>query len=311
MHPHALALVQSCSLEASEGWKVPTSLLPFLGPVPPCPAASVLCLIVYWLLARALGPSPLGQAQCCCPDCHARSAPAVLSPCLACSPGWLVHWGEKMANTSADVLTDSFKDILAYNNGTGSVNFYMAHGGTNFAWTAGPRCRISPVSMAVEKPCTAVAALCPQTAWDCRQAFCASGTDGHHAFSQLALSSSMLVCLARTQEWYLCLMWLRASRGAAGAGIALYGSHKGLGPTNLAAGNSYQPHITSYDYDCMVSEAGDYGQPGIGGPNKYEASSCMPSRGAPGRAQKLLNANWLPVQPGPNKFVWRPSSNSL
>ncbi len=59
-----------------------------------------------------------------------------------------MHWGEKMANTSADVLTDSFKDILAYNNGTGSVNFYMAHGGTNFAWTAGPRCRISLVSMA-------------------------------------------------------------------------------------------------------------------------------------------------------------------
>ena len=63
--------------------------------------------------------------------------PSFLSACLACSPGWLVHWGEKMANTSADVLTDSFKDILAYNNGTGSVNFYMAHGGTNFAWTAG------------------------------------------------------------------------------------------------------------------------------------------------------------------------------
>ena len=75
----------------------------------------------------------------------------------------------------------------------------------------------------------------------------------------------------------MCLVWLRASRVAAGAGIALYGSHKGLGPKTLAAGNSYQPHITSYDYDCMVSEAGDYGQPGIGGPNKYEASACMPS----------------------------------
>lgn len=49
---------------------------------------------------------------------------------------------------------------------------------------------------------------------------------------------------------------------AAGAGIALY-AEKGTG-------ESYQPHITSYDYDCMVSEAGQYGQPGIGGPNKYE-----------------------------------------
>ncbi|KAL0030525.1 hypothetical protein WJX79_001635 [Trebouxia sp. C0005] len=107
------------------------------------------------------------------------------SPAL-CSefyPGWLVHWGEKMANTSAQVLTDSFSEILAYNQGSGSVNFYMAHGGTNFGWTAG-------------------------------------------------------------------------------AGIALYAEE--------GAGESYQAHITSYDYDCMVSEAGQYGQPGIGGPNKYE-----------------------------------------
>ena len=48
-----------------------------------------------------------------------------------------MHWGEKMANTSAKVLTDSFSEILSYAGGTGSVNFYMAHGGTNFGWTAG------------------------------------------------------------------------------------------------------------------------------------------------------------------------------
>lgn len=50
----------------------------------------------------------------------------------------------------------------------------------------------------------------------------------------------------------------------AGAGIALYGEQ--------GRGESYQAHITSYDYDCMVSEAGQYGQPGIGGPNKYQVS---------------------------------------
>ena len=49
----------------------------------------------------------------------------------------------------------------------------------------------------------------------------------------------------------------------AGAGIALYGEEG-------AHGQNYQAHIQSYDYDCMVSEAGQYGQPGIGGPNKYE-----------------------------------------
>ncbi len=36
---------------------------------------------------------------------------------------------------------------------------------------------------------------------------------------------------------------------------------------------SYQACITSYDYDAPISEAGDYGQPGIGGPNKFEV--CM------------------------------------
>lgn len=36
------------------------------------------------------------------------------------------------------------------------------------------------------------------------------------------------------------------------------------------AASIYQPHITSYDYDCPVGEAGGYGQPGIGGPNKFE-----------------------------------------
>lgn len=37
-------------------------------------------------------------------------------------------------------------------------------------------------------------------------------------------------------------------------------------------GDRYMPHITSYDYDAPISEAGDYGQPGIGGENKYFVS---------------------------------------
>ena len=58
---------------------------------------------------------------------------------LGYSPGWLVHWGEKMANTSAEVLTDYTTRILQYNNNSGSVSFYMLHGGTNFGFTAGDR----------------------------------------------------------------------------------------------------------------------------------------------------------------------------
>jgi beta-galactosidase len=34
---------------------------------------------------------------------------------------------------------------------------------------------------------------------------------------------------------------------------------------NVDDGGKYLPHITSYDYDAPISEAGDYGQPGIGG----------------------------------------------
>ena len=32
----------------------------------------------------------------------------------------------------------------------------------------------------------------------------------------------------------------------------------------------YWACITSYDYDAPISESGDYGQPGIGGPNKFD-----------------------------------------
>ena len=31
----------------------------------------------------------------------------------------------------------------------------------------------------------------------------------------------------------------------------------------------YKPVVTTYDYDCPVSETGRTGQPGIGGPNKF------------------------------------------
>lgn len=51
--------------------------------------------------------------------------------------GWLSHWGEGMANTSS-VLTAIDADILLrWANGTGSLNLYMAHGGTNFGFWAG------------------------------------------------------------------------------------------------------------------------------------------------------------------------------
>ena len=59
------------------------------------------------------------------------------------STGWLTHWGEIMANTSASQMATGLDGILKYNNGSGSLNFYMAHGGTNFGFWAGALVSVS------------------------------------------------------------------------------------------------------------------------------------------------------------------------
>ena len=38
----------------------------------------------------------------------------------------------------------------------------------------------------------------------------------------------------------------------------------------LAVKGKYSSVITSYDYAAPISEAGDFGQPGINGPNKFD-----------------------------------------
>ncbi|XP_044478764.1 beta-galactosidase 17-like isoform X1 [Mangifera indica] len=48
--------------------------------------------------------------------------------------GWLTHWGEKMAVTSADSTASYLDKILSKN---GSAVLYMAHGGTNFGFYNG------------------------------------------------------------------------------------------------------------------------------------------------------------------------------
>lgn len=62
--------------------------------------------------------------------------------CGFCSTGWLSRWGEKMANTNFNKFLEQLLAILQYNDNTGSVNLYMAHGGTNFGWTAGAHVRL-------------------------------------------------------------------------------------------------------------------------------------------------------------------------
>lgn len=49
-------------------------------------------------------------------------------------PGWLTHWGEAMANTSAGSTVGAISAIMA---GGDSFNLYMVFGGSNFGWNGG------------------------------------------------------------------------------------------------------------------------------------------------------------------------------
>ncbi|MEO6222144.1 MAG: beta-galactosidase family protein, partial [Vicinamibacterales bacterium] len=49
-------------------------------------------------------------------------------------PGWLTHWGEKWAAPS---LPDLLTEVTFLLTNKKSFNFYVAHGGTNFGFTAG------------------------------------------------------------------------------------------------------------------------------------------------------------------------------
>ena len=45
--------------------------------------------------------------------------------------------GDPIANKSVTKMVKYFSEILDYANRTGSINLYMAAGGTNFGFTAG------------------------------------------------------------------------------------------------------------------------------------------------------------------------------
>lgn len=49
-------------------------------------------------------------------------------------PGWLDHWGEKFQKVPVNSFIDDVKDLL---DAGVSINFYMWHGGTNFAFMNG------------------------------------------------------------------------------------------------------------------------------------------------------------------------------
>ncbi|KAL6780686.1 hypothetical protein ACKKBF_B12155 [Auxenochlorella protothecoides x Auxenochlorella symbiontica] len=92
-----------------------------------------------------------------------------------------------------------------------------------------------------------------------------SGWLTHWGESMANTSSSVLA--ADTQ---VLLRWARNTTS-----LSFYmvhgGSNFGFNQGANVDGSNYQPHITSYDYDAPISEAGDYCQPGIGGECKYHA----------------------------------------
>ncbi|EIE21208.1 hypothetical protein COCSUDRAFT_57119 [Coccomyxa subellipsoidea C-169] len=51
--------------------------------------------------------------------------------------GWITRMGEDIQNPDFPLFLQKLDEVLKYNNNTGSVNLYMAHGGTNFGWSIG------------------------------------------------------------------------------------------------------------------------------------------------------------------------------
>lgn len=100
---------------------------------------------------------------------------------------------------------------------------------------------------------------------------CSSGWLTHWGESMANTSSSVLA--ADTQ---VLLRWARNTTS-----LSFYmvhgGSNFGFNQGANVDGSNYQPHITSYDYDAPISEAGDYCQPGIGGECKYHVSGLGPA----------------------------------
>ncbi len=72
-------------------------------------------------------------------------------------------------------------------------------------------------------------------------------------------------CRKYTENKLTCLPWTCAG-GQLDYKTDKWAWREGLhGPPDF-----YEPVITSYDYGSPISEAGDTGQPGLGGPNSFK-----------------------------------------
>lgn len=150
-----------------------------------------------------------------------------------------------MSNTSAQHVADTLQDILSFAGNTGNVNLYMSHGGTNFGLWAGA----NAISLGE------VTKFAAETGINVGSRGVASPLEPSSKTAGLASPYTAPASLPHLWRLQQALQLLQSSPVKPG----------------LRFGDAYQPHITSYDYDCPVGEAGTSGQQGIGGESKFEA----------------------------------------
>ena len=120
----ALAHVLSSASHPKNNCKVPASAV--VQRHCPCMHAHAMCAVSAAHAARR--SSLLGVISVSTADCRG------ITDSVLRSTGWITHWHDAMANTSAAELAGSLQALLAM---PASVNLYVAHGGTNFGFSAG------------------------------------------------------------------------------------------------------------------------------------------------------------------------------
>ena len=199
-----------------------------------------------------------------------------------------------MANTTAEEVAMGLRNILSYADNTGSVNFYMAHGGTNWGPWAGANA-LDEVPLGNRRG-------------ELRGWLKGGGIVGApYTTCSSSVSSSYSTAEAQDQG-------LGHKAGATGG---WYGREQQLGIEGplrqqqqeeqqaregqvhfpIPLSSVYLPHITSYDYASPIGEAGTYGQLGIGGGSKFDALRSVVA------AAQVVEVSQLPAAPAPPQLM--------
>jgi hypothetical protein len=194
-----------------------------------------------------------------------------------------------MANTTAEEVAMGLRKILSYAGNTGSVNFYMAHGGTNWGpWAGANVLEGMPVGgrrgeadlMSSSRRSKVKAGggsrgVRKEKLSEKEQ----GGTSRKQIQQQLRKQSAGM----QGSAWQGSAAAAAAASVASGSGGAIWTEQQqqqqqqqqqhatDTSQLDTAIPSFYLPHITSYDYASPIGEAGTYGQLGIGGSSKFDA----------------------------------------